>query len=198
MVPKLLGTRAFTHLVLLSPTSDLTNLAEVPQAQHRELAQRSASNMFHTMVRALATTPSLQKVSIFEMFPWSDSVLLSTLTILYNTTLRELVANSTISHASKITVLGHPSLTISSDSKAEAMFGSSSSRGHDGIHYRGAEGSTAYTNSIIEGLTAAAPVESLPEGWRVQGRQGAATSPADSWTVSLTVTSGRPAVSWSP
>ena len=92
------------------------------------------------------------------------------------------MTSSTISHASKISVLGHPSLTISSDSKAEAMFGSSSSRGHDGIHYRGAEGSSALTNSIIEGLTAPAAESVQPEGWRVQGRQGAAATPATSAT----------------
>ena len=162
-----LATRAYTHLVLLSPTSDLTNLGEVPQDQHRELAKRSASNMYHTMVRALATTPSLEKVSIFEMFPRADSVLLSTLTLIYNTTLRELVANSPLSQASKITVLGHPTLTTSSEAKKEAMFGLPSRRGCDGIHFRGAEGRAAYTNSIIEGLTAAAPVVAQPEGWRV-------------------------------
>ena len=56
------------------------------------------------------------------------------------------------------------------------MFGSSSSRGWDGIHYRGAEGSSRLTSSIVEGLTAAAPEPAQAGEWRVQGRQGAATT----------------------
>jgi len=191
VVPKLLGTKAFTHLVLLSPTSDLTNLlgAGVPEAQHGEHAQQSARNMFHTMERAINTSPSLERVTIFEMFPRSDSIRLSALATIYNTTLKELVASSPLSR--KITVVGHPSLTITTEPKRQAMFGLLSSTRCDGIHFRGVEGSQAVTDSIIKGLTATGAPATLPGGWSVQGRQGAATSPATTATYSSVVTGNR-------
>ena len=186
VVPRLLATNTYTNLVLLSPTSDLTNLKDVQEGSHVALAQQSARNMFHTMIKALKTNPTLQKVVIFEMFPRTDSPHLSTLASTYNATLRWLVATSFFSQAKRIVVVGHPSLAITSTSKEQAMFGSPSGRGADGkrvdgIHFRGAEGSSFVTKSIVEGLKAAAsscPDDAQPAGWSTQSRRGAASTPA--------------------
>ena len=193
VVPKLLSAKAFTYLVLLSPTSDLTNLKEVEEQHHEGLAQQSALNMFQTTLKALESSPSLRKVVIFEMFPRCDSPHLSSLAITYNIALKELVAASP--HTQQITVVGHPSLTVRAQAKGEAMFGLPSYPSTDGIHYRGAEGRQGLTFSIIEGLKAAVVTSSAqPEGWMVQGRQGAATSPAPAATYSQVTTGNRFAV----
>ena len=178
VVPKLLGTRAFTHLVLLSPTSDLTNLTRVEEKYHEDMAQQSALNMFHTMVKALATTPSLKKITMFKMPPRTDSTHLSSLATTYNLTLQELVAASP--YGERITVVGHPVLTTST--RREAMFGLASNPRTDGIHFRGKEGSLYLTHSIVEGLKTAGVAMSgadQPEGWRTQHRRGAASTPAN-------------------
>ena len=95
-------------------------------------------------------------------------------------------------HTQQISVASHPSLTVRAQAKREAMFGLSSHPRTDGIHYRGVEGSQGLTYSIIEGLKAAALTSSaLPEGWRVQGRRGAATSPTPAATYSEVVTGNR-------
>ena len=71
------------------------------------------------------------------------------------------------------------------------MYGLPSNPSCDGIHFRGVKGSQSVTASIIEGLTTAGATESLPEGWMVQGRRGAATSPAPAATYSQVVTGNR-------
>ena len=181
VVPKLLSTRAFTHLVLLSPTSDLTNLTRVEEQHHEGMAQQSALNMFHTMVKALATTPSLKKITMFKMPPRTDSTHLSSLATTYNLTLQELVAASP--YGERITVVGHPVLTTST--RREAMFGLASNPRTDGIHFRGKEGSLYLTHSIVEGLKTAGVAMSgadQPEGWRTQHRRGAASTAATTTT----------------
>ena len=186
VVPKLLSTSTFTNLVLLSPTSDLTNLLTIPEGSHEALAEQSATNMFYTMVKAIKTNPSLEKVLIFEMFPRADSSHLSALAQTYNNMLRELVATSPLIQAKRITVVGHPSLapslTTNSGHRQQAMFGLPGSKGTDGIHYRGAEGSKYLTNSIVEGIKSAgastAPGAAQPAGWSTQPRRGAAIIPA--------------------
>ena len=95
VVPKLLSTDTFTNLVLLAPTSDITNLpGEVRESSHQALAEQSALNMYHTAVKALKTNPTLKKVVMFEMPPRNDSNHLSNLAKSYNAALRGLVATS--------------------------------------------------------------------------------------------------------
>ena len=92
------------------------------------------------------------------------------------------MASSPFTHAQKITVVGHPSLapslTSNSSHRQQAMFGRPGSKGTDGIHYRGAEGSKYLTNSIVEGIKSTAPSAPLPTGWRTQLRRGAASIPS--------------------
>ena len=98
------------------------------------------------------------------------------------------MATSPLIQAQRITVVGHPSLapslTTNSGHRQQAMFGLPGSKGTDGIHYRGAEGSKYLTNSIVEGIKKAAastaPGTSQPTGWSTQSRRGAATIPATS------------------
>ena len=75
-------------------------------------------------------------------------------------------------------MVGNLSLATTTDSQKEAMFGLPTVRGTDGIHYRGAVGSSLLTNSIVEGLTAASSTAAQPTGWSTQSRRGAASTPA--------------------
>ena len=194
VVPKLLSTRAYTNLVLLSPTSDLTNLiGKEHESSHEAWAKQSAMNMFHTMQKALRSNPSLKKVCIFEMLPRMDGQHLSSLASIYNTRLRELVATAPFD-TQRIVVLGHPSLAITSQAKREAMFGLPSNPRSDGIHLRGVEGSQCLTHSIVEGLKSAVslvPGTVLPWEWKTQGRRGAASNPAPAPTYSQVATGNR-------
>ena len=84
-------------------------------------------------------------------------------------------------------MVGHPSLATTSDSQRQALFGLPASRGTDGIHFRGTEGSNLFTHSIVEGLKAAsAEAAGLPTGWITQGRRGAATIPSTATPASST------------
>ena len=125
IVPKLLSTDTFTNLVLLPPTSDLTNLpGEVREDSHQALAEQSALNLYHTAVKALKKNQTLKKVVMFEMPPRDDSSHLSNLAKSYNSALRGLVTTSPVasSLAQRITVVGHPSLTTTTDSQRQALF----------------------------------------------------------------------------
>ena len=52
-------------------------------------------------------------------------------------------------------------------------------------------GRQAVTDSIVKGLTMAGAPATLPGGWTVQGRQGAATIPPTTTTYSQVVTVNR-------
>ena len=91
-MPRLLSSRTVTNLVLQSPTSDLTSLREAPQLQHDKLITQSARNMMTIMERARADHPSLREIVALEQLPRADYDHYSTLSSLYNTTLRNLVA----------------------------------------------------------------------------------------------------------
>ena len=63
----------YTNLVLLSPTSDLTNMiGKEEESSHVAWAKQSAMNMFHIMQKALRSNPTLKKVCIIEMLPRMD------------------------------------------------------------------------------------------------------------------------------
>ena len=171
VVPRLLSSRTVTNLVLQSPTSDLTNLKQVPKSQHQDLATQSARNMFTIMERARADHPSLRNILMLEQLPRTDDEHLSTLSTLYNTTIRQLVAAAPAINQCKIVVASHTSLTPATHDLAlrSSLFGSPSARGSDGIHFRGKQGNTRHTSSVISALQSAGL-----GGWSTQGPRGAA------------------------
>ena len=107
VVPQLLGQAKspVTTLVIQSPSSDITNLQEMPDGRHKDLVIQSAENVVSTVERALAANPSLRKAVILEQLPRKDSIHLFSLTHVYNTTLQELAAASR--HNSRLVVVGH-------------------------------------------------------------------------------------------
>jgi hypothetical protein len=120
-----------------------------------------------TVEGALAAFPSLRKAVILEQLPRKDSIHLFSLTHVYNTTLQQLVAASRLN--SRLVVVGHPSLSPTTEAKTTAMFGRPSSRRSDGIHFRGGEGARRHTDSVKAALMSAGLA-----GWTTQGRRGAA------------------------
>jgi hypothetical protein len=169
VVPQLLSQAKspITTLVVQAPTSDITNLQAVPEMDHKDLVLQSARNVVHTVEQALADNPALRKAVILEQLPRKDSIHLFSLTHVYNTTLQQLVAAS--HHNSRLVVVGHPSLSPTTEAKTTAMFGSPSSPRRDGIHFRGSEGVRRHTNSVFSALKSAGLA-----GWNTQGSRGAA------------------------
>ena len=172
MVPQLLNKSRspITSLVIQSPTSDITNLQAVPECDHKELVLQSARNVVKTAEKALAAHPSLRKTVILEQLPRKDSIHFFSLTHVYNSTLHQLVAAS--HHNSRLIVVGHPSLSPTTEAKTTAIFGNPASPRRDGIHFRGSEGARRHTDSVASALKSAGLA--LPAGWRAQGRRGSA------------------------
>ena len=156
--------------MIQSPTSDITNLQAVPEGAHRDLVLQSAKNVVNTAERALASHPSLRKAVILEQLPRKDSVHFFSLTHVYNTTLQQLVAASRLN--SRLVVVGHPSLSPTTEAKTTAMFGHPSTRRSDGIHFRGGSGARRHTDSVMSALRSAGLAGA---GWTTQGRRGAAS-----------------------
>ena len=177
-MPRLLSSQTVTNLVLQSPTSDLTNLREAPQLQHQELITQSARNMMTIMERARAAHPSLRKIVVLELLPRTDYSHYSTLSSLYNTTLRNLVAAAPANNQCEIVVAAHTSLLTATQDPAisSAVFGSPSARGTDWIHFRGNEGSKKHTGSVISALKTSGLGGWSSQGPRRAGRQEAARS----------------------
>ena len=177
VVPQLLSQSKspITTLVVQSPTSDITNLQIVPERDHKDLVLQSARNVLNTVQRALADHPALRKGVILEQLPRKDSAHLSSLTQLYNTTLQQLVAAS--HHNQQLVVVGHPSLSLTTEAKTTAMFGPPASPRSDGIHFRGSEGARRHTDSVLSALKSTGLT-----GWSTQGRRGAARfQPSDTY-----------------
>ena len=173
VVPRLLSTRTINNLVLQSPTSDITNLQNIPQGQHTDMATKSAQNMFSIMERARSGHPSLRKIVVLEHLPRADDEQLSTLASHYNATLRNLVAAAPENTECEIVVASHSSLLPATQDPASklALFGSPSGRGCDGIHLRGSEGSKRHTSSVIAALKSAGLGGWSSQGPRRAGRQ---------------------------
>ena len=125
------------------------------------------------MERARAEHPSLRKVIILDQLPRVDSEHLSHLAIIYNATLRELVAT-------------HPSLHPTSQAMKSALFGSPSARSSDGIHFRGKEGNKRHTSSGISAIKSAGL-----GGWTVQSRRGAGRQQNDETSSQAVTTSNQ-------
>ena len=178
VVPRLLSSRTVTNLVLQSPTSDLTNLREAPQLDHNELIIQSARNMMTIMERARSAHPSLRKIVVLDHLPRTDYDHYSTLSSLYSTTLRNLVASAPTNSQCEIVVAGHPSLLPATQDPAilAAVFGKPSARGMDGIHFRGKEGRKRHTSSVIAALRSAGLGGWSSQGPRRAGRQEAGRS----------------------
>ena len=154
VVPRLLSTRNITNLVLQSPTSDITNLKHIPEAQHKDMVSKSAQDMFNIMEKARGGHPSLRKIIVLEQLPRADDKQLATLASLYNSTLRNLAAATPFNNQCEIVVASHTSLLPATQdaSLRSALFGSPSARSSDGIHFRGKEGSSLHTSSVISAL----------------------------------------------
>jgi hypothetical protein len=165
VVPLLLSKHLVTNLVLQSPTSDLTNLRNIPELQQQDFVKKSAHKMVEIMERARADHPSLRKIVILDQLPRTD---MEELPKLYNSTLRELVLAAPSNSHCQFVVASHTSLHPTSLEMRSAVFGSPSASSTDGIHFRGKEGKKRHTSSIISALKTAGL-----SGWRVQGRQGA-------------------------
>ena len=168
VVPRLLSTRSVTNLILQSPTSDLTNLRNLPESQHQDLVKQSARDMVKIMEKARADYPSLRKVIVLDQLPRTDRVELSNLSKLYNNTLRDLVAAAPTNSNCHMIVANHSSLDPTSEDLKSALFGPPSSRRTDGIHLRGSESGRRHTSSVISVLKSVGL-----GGWSIQSRQGA-------------------------
>ena len=178
VVPRLLSTRTVTNLVLQSPTSDITNLLHTSEPQQKDMAIKSAQNMFSIMERARADHPSIRKIVALEQLPRADNAQLSTLASLYNATLRNLAAAAPLNSQCVIVVASHTSLLPATQDQAirAATFGSPSARSSDGIHFRGKEGGKRHTSSIISALKSAGLGGWSSQGPRRAGRQEAGRS----------------------
>ena len=121
------------------------------------------------MERARTSHPSLGKIVILEHLPRADDKKLSTLSHLYNATLRNLAAAAPLLNQCEIVVASHSSLLPATQDAniRSALFGLPSSRGSDGIHFRGKEGSKLHTNSVIAALKSA-----ILGGWTTQRPKG--------------------------
>ena len=126
--------------------------------------------------KARADHPSLRKIVVLEHLPRVDYDHYSTLSSLYNTTLRNLVAAATAHDRCEIVVAGHTALLPATQDPAirSALFGSPTGRGTDGIHFRGHEGRNWHTSSVVTALKSAGL-----GAWKSQGPRGAARQPAD-------------------
>ena len=182
VVPRLLSNHSVTNLILQSPTSDVTNLSQVPESQQKDFIKQSARNMVGIMEKARAEHPSLRKVIILEQLPRTDSDQLSSLANTYNATLRDLVAATPASSQCQILVASHSSLHPTSQNMQSDMFGFPSDRGTDGIHFRGKQGSKKHTNSIISALKTTGL-----GGWKSGRSYQRDGSPQESRTYSQTV-----------
>jgi hypothetical protein len=134
--------------------------------------------MMTIMERARSAHPSLRKIVVLEHLPRTDYDHYSTLSSLYSTTLRNLVAAAPSNSQCEIVVAGHPSLLPATKDPAirAAVFGAPSARGIDGIHFRGKEGSKRHTTSVIAALKSAGLGGWRSQGPRRAGRQEAARS----------------------
>ena len=184
VVPQLLAQAQspITNLVVQSPTSDITNLQSLDESTHRNLIYQSVRNVVQTMEKALYEHPALRKGVILEQLPRNDSFHLSNLTQFYNTTLQQLVAQS--SYGQRLVVIGHPALALTTAAKTVALFGPPSAPRSDGIHFRGSEGARRHTDSVCTALKSAGLAQET--GWSTQGRRGAARlQPSGSYSQAL-------------
>ena len=115
---------------------------------------------------------------VLEHLPRTDYDHYSTLSSLYNTTLRNLLAAAPANSQCEIVLAGHPSLLPATQDPANraAVFGKPSARGMDGIHFRGKEGNKRHTRSVISALKSAGLGGWSSQGPRRAGRQEAGRS----------------------
>ena len=132
---------------------------------------------------ALRTTPTLQSVLVLPRPPRADSELLSELSEYSNSLTAAAIQSSLLS--TQIIMGTNSSFKCESSEDVLKIFGAKTSK-NDGIHFRGSDGPSLYTNSIVHNIRIAGmgqPADSSslpPAGWSTQPRRGAARQQATS------------------
>jgi hypothetical protein len=174
VLPRVLEGGGYSHLLLLAPTSDVTNLAKLPKEKQFAMARQSACNVVAAVEAGLRGHDSLQSVLVMERLPRQDG--LAQLSDYSNMVLREEVARSPL--AAHISVGGHPGLRCTTPDQVEVLFGAPGARGTDGLHLRGSRGQHLHTSAVIAAIKACGLGGQGParEGRRSQpsGRRAAA------------------------
>ena len=146
MVPELLGERKYTNLIVMAPTSDITNLKDIKSKHERErLAAQSAKNTVRLAEQALN---SVNEVLIMEQPVRVD--MMADLSHYSKTKLREFVQASQL--ASKIKIGSSRPDILTSEAKKAEVFGKPSDRKADGIHMRGVKGKQFLSETFIEAV----------------------------------------------
>ena len=126
-----------THLVMTSPTSDITNLGKLDPEIRLHWIDLSAKTIISTAEMCLIRFPALKSVTILEHLPRCDSKELNSLRLIANDLIRK-EANISIMR-SQISVAFNE-MEPSSPAEVYQLFGCKGQRGHDGIHLRGPQG----------------------------------------------------------
>ena len=130
-------SRRATHLVMTSPTSDITNLGKLDPEIRLHWIDLSAKTIISTAEMCLIRFPALKSVTILEHLPRCDSKELNSLRLIANDLIRK-EANVSIMR-SQISVAFNE-MEPSSPAEVYQLFGCQGQRGHDGIHLRGPQG----------------------------------------------------------
>ena len=182
-LPQLLGQRAYTHLVVQLPTPDITNLGEGGSKEEKySVVEQTATATVAILEGTLRTNPTLQSILVLPRPPRADSDLLSELSEYSNSLTAAAIQSSLLSN--QITMGTNSRFKCESIEDAIKIFGPKTSN-NDGIHFRGSDGPSMYTDSIVHniriagmGQSAASPSLPLPAGWSTQPRKGAARQQA--------------------
>ena len=151
-----------THLLITSPTSDLTNLKQFSQSEQINWVDLSAKSIISTAEMCLIRFPALRDVTILEHLPryhfikalnhFQDLFMTNSFkklnTRFDNKELQalRLQANSLLRREASVSLLRSQIRVVSSrleptcEAEEAQLFGKNGQRGHDGIHLRGPMG----------------------------------------------------------
>ena len=174
------------------PTPDITNLQEItnPQEQY-SIVEKLSIAAVSILEDALRATPSLQSVLVLPRPPRADSEELHRLSEYSNSVTAAAIQSSLLS--TQIIMGTNSRFKCESSDDVLKIFGPKTR--NDGIHFRGTEGPSLYTTSIIHNIRIAGLGQSAssssslpspplpPAGWSTQPRRGAARQQATSLPV---------------
>jgi hypothetical protein len=151
MLPQLLNAREYTDVIVLAPSTDISNLKDITNSSMETVHNKAVESSINTVAAveaALRDFPSLKSAIIVERLPRTDSM--ADISEFSNFALRGLVDKSALHD--RMSVLSLNSIIPSSQVMEDDMYGSSFLPNYDGIHLRGKAGTKLFTRSIVEGL----------------------------------------------
>ena len=158
MVPKLLSERLYNGGIILCPGNDISNISHMDKADQYSMAKKSALTMVGVAERALRENPTLKKLVLMEYPPRADNAQLADISQYSNKVLRTEVNKSELS--SQILVGSMESLKFSRLEEMVDRFGPRNVHPrYDGVHLRGSQGSSLFTECIISAVKATADIK---------------------------------------